>query len=154
MKNSFAVRQITAAESAELRRAVLRPGLPTGSALPGDDDPTAVHLGAFDGRALLSACLIFPEDCPWLPGEPAWRLRGMASDPLHRGAGAGTAVLREAVRWASADSATVLWCLARATAVDFYRRNGWAAFHTLFDTDLGPHLKMWLGLAPLRGQAP
>jgi GNAT superfamily N-acetyltransferase len=143
----LSVRRITAADSRELRRSVLRPGLPIGSTLPGDDEPGVVHLAAYDGDSLLSACLIFPEECPWLPGEHAWRLRGMATDPQRQGSGAATAVVAEAVRIASADSATALWCLARATAAGFYRRNGWTASHTVFDTELGPHLRMWLRLA-------
>jgi GNAT superfamily N-acetyltransferase len=148
MKTSLSVRQVTAADSRELRRSVLRPGLPSGSVLPGDDQPGVVHLAAYDGDNLLSACLIFPEQCPWLPGEHAWRLRGMATDPQHLGAGAGTAVLGEAVRIARQDSATAMWCLARETAVGFYRRNGWTAFQTMFDTEIGPHLRMWVRLAP------
>ena len=148
MKASLSVRQVTAADSRELRRSVLRPSWPSGSVLPGDDEPGVVHLAAYDGNNLLSACLIIPEECPWLPGEHAWRLRGMATDPQRQGLGAATAVLDEAVRIATADSATALWCLARATAVDFYRRNGWTAFQTVFDTDLGPHLRMWLRLPP------
>lgn len=146
MKTSLSVRQITAADSRELRRSVLRPGLPSGSTLPGDDEPGVVHLAAYDGDNLLSACLIFPQECPWLPGEHAWRLRGMATDPQRQGSGGGTVVLSEAARIAGADSAAALWCLARATAVGFYRRNGWTAFQTMFDTDLGPHLRMWLRL--------
>ena len=116
--------------------------------MPGEDQPGVVHLGAYDGEELLSACLIFPEPCPWLPGEHAWRLRGMATDPQRRGTGAGSAILREASRIAVADGATVLWCLARETAVGFYLRHGWTAFQTLFDTDLGPHQRMWLRLGP------
>jgi GNAT superfamily N-acetyltransferase len=150
----LSVRQIPATESRELRRSVLRPGMPSGVEQPGEDQPGVVHLGAYDGKTLLSACLIFPERCPWLPGEHAWRLRGMATHPQHRGSGAGTAILREARRIAIADGATVLWCLARETAVGFYRRHGWTAFQTVFDTDLGPHLRMWLRLGPASDPAP
>ncbi len=116
--------------------------------MPGEDQAGVVHLGAFDGEVLLSACLIFPEPCPWLPGEHAWRLRGMATDPQRRGAGAGGAILREASRIAIADEATVMWCLARETAIGFYRRHGWTTFGPVFDTDLGPHQRMWLRLEP------
>jgi GNAT superfamily N-acetyltransferase len=154
VKESLSVRRIPAAETRELRRSVLRPGMPSGVAQPGEDQPGVVHLGAFDGDDLLSACVIFPEPCPWLPGEHAWRLRGMATDPRHRGSGAGTAVLHEAKRIALADGASVLWCLARETAVGFYLRHGWTTFDMVFDTDLGPHQRMWLRLAPAAGTAP
>jgi GNAT superfamily N-acetyltransferase len=144
----LAVRQISAAESRELRRSVLRPGQPSGTEQPGEDQPGVVHIGAYDGEDLLSACLIFPEPCPWLPDEPAWRLRGMATDPQRRGAGAGTAVLHEAERVARAAGASLLWCQARETAIGFYLRHGWTPFSTLFDTEIGPHQRMWLRLAP------
>lgn len=122
--------------------------MPAGAEQPGEDQPGVVYVGAYDGNDLLSTCLIFPEPCPWLPGERAWRLRGMATEPEHRGSGAGTAVAHEASRIARADGATVLWCLARETAVGFYLRHGWTTFSGLFDTDLGPHQRMWLRLAP------
>jgi GNAT superfamily N-acetyltransferase len=150
VKTSLSVRRIPGAESRELRRSVLRPGLPSGVELPGEDQPGVVHLGAFQGPVLLSACLIFREQCPWSPEEHAWRLRGMATDPAYRGSGAGTAVLREAGRIAVEDGASLLWCLARETAVGFYLRQGWTTFSTVFDTDLGPHQRMWLRLGPAR----
>lgn len=135
---------------------MLRPSWPAGSILPGDEAAGVVHLGAFaeSGAAagqLLSSCLIFAEPCPWLPdlaAARAWRLRGMATDPAHRGQGAGTALLAAAEQIAGADGATVLWCLARAGAVDFYRRQGWQPVGELFDTELGPHRRMWRELAP------
>lgn len=129
-----------------MRRSVLRPGHRSGSEQPGEDQPGLVPLGAYDGQTLVSACLIFPEPCPWLPGQPAWRLRGMATEPARRGTGAGSAIVREARRVARADGASVLWCQARVPAVGFYVRHGWTPFAGLFDTDIGPHQRMWLWL--------
>jgi GNAT superfamily N-acetyltransferase len=148
------VRRITGAESRELRRSVLRPHLPSGSELPGEDQAGVVHLGAFEGQALLSACLIFPEQCPWLPGERAWRLRSMATDPQHRRGGAGTALLDEARRIVDADGASVLWCHAREPAAGFYLRHGWTPVGEVFDNDLGPHRRMQLWLRPAPDPAP
>lgn len=125
---------------------MLRPQLPVGAPMPGDDLAGVVHLGAFSGSTLASACLIFPEECPWRPGEPAWRLRSMASAPELRGHGFGALVLAEAARTAQDRSAEILWCLARESAVGFYLRYGWQAHGELFDTDLGPHQRMWLDL--------
>lgn len=138
-------------QSMELRRSVLRPALPPGSPMPGDDEPGVIHLGAFDGSTLASACLIFPETCPWQPGRAAWRLRSMATDPGLRGKGFGSLVLDEAERTARTRAAELLWCLARDTAIEFYRRHGWTGHGPVFDTDLGPHLRMSIELAASAG---
>lgn len=140
-------RMIDPLESMELRRSVLRPNLAPGSALPGDDMFGVVHLGAFDGSTLASACLVFPEPCPWQPRRTAWRLRSMATDPDRRGAGFGALVLAEAERTARSRSAEILWCLARDSAVGFYQRHGWISYGPVFDTDLGPHQRMWVDLS-------
>jgi GNAT superfamily N-acetyltransferase len=71
----------------------------------------------------------------------------MATEPRRRGTGAGAAVLRESERIARADGAALMWCLARVTAVGFYLRHGWTTFGEVFDTDLGPHQRMWLQLS-------
>ena len=140
------VRVLDPSESAELRRSVLRPALPAGSALPGDDVAGAVHLGAFDDSTLASACLIFAEPCPWRPGLPAWRLRSMATDPAVRGGGFGALVLAEAARIAKQHGARILWCLAREGAIGFYARHGWQGHGALFDTEFGPHQQMSIDL--------
>jgi GNAT superfamily N-acetyltransferase len=137
--------------SRELRRSVLRPNHPLGALLPGDDQADVVHLGAFAdtgaGRVLASACLIFPQQCPWLPERDSWRLRSMATDPAWRATGAGSEILSAARHIVTRAGADVLWCLAREPAIAFYRRNGFVEFGELFDTELGPHKRMWQELA-------
>ena len=135
-----------------MRRTVLRPALPADAPLPGDDETGVVHIGAFADGALLSACLVFAAPCPWLAGKRSWRLRSMATYPHARGRGAGAVVLAEAARIAGANGAEVLWCLARETAVGFYRRHGWAATGELFVAAGLPHLRMWLELAAAGSQ--
>jgi predicted GNAT family N-acyltransferase len=111
--------------------------------MPGDDDAGVVHIGAFLDDELISACLIFPEVAPWLNSRIGWRLRSMASVPNRNGIGGGTAVLAEAVAIATAAGADVLWCHARESAIGFYRHAGWVAEGSVFDTEIGPHLRMW-----------
>jgi GNAT superfamily N-acetyltransferase len=146
MPSPFDTRRITAADSRELRRSVLRPALPVGAELPGDDREGVVHLGAFRGDLLVSTCLICPEECPWQPGRTAWRLRGMATAEEHRGTGAGAAVLTEAAAVARAERAELLWCQARTGAVEFYRAHDWRVHGEVFENEVGPHLRMWLPL--------
>jgi predicted GNAT family N-acyltransferase len=139
---SWQVRITDADTTRELRRAVLRPHLPSGSELPGDHEPGVIHLAAFDGDDPVSACLIFPEECPWLPDRSAWRLRGMATDQLRRGTGAGAALVAEAQQLALASGTPLIWCLARMTAVGFYQRQGWVVTGDEFESVGVPHLRM------------
>jgi GNAT superfamily N-acetyltransferase len=137
--------------SRELRRSVLRPHYAVDAVLPGDGEADVVHLGVFAdtdaGLVLASTCMIFPRQCSWLPEAEAWQLRSMATHPDWRGTGAGTEILRGARAIATEAGATVLWCQAREPAIGFYRRNGFVEFGELFDTELGPHRRMWQQLS-------
>lgn len=136
----------------ELRRAVLRPHLAPGDALPGDDVPGVVHIGAIDDDgAVLGSCLIFPSACEWRPEAPAWQLRSMATAEPARGRGIGRAVADAAVESARRRGAAILWCHARETAAPFWLAAGWSNRHpdgdpaqVYIDADTGlPHREMW-----------
>ena len=135
----------------ELRRAVLRPGWPVGSAMHGDDNPDAVHLAAFDedGR-LVATCLVLPRPYPLRAELPnAWQLRGMATVPELRGQGIGAAVLAAAVAAIRVRGGELVWCDARTSAVAFYRQHGFVAEGEEFlHAESGiPHVRMWQSLA-------
>jgi GNAT superfamily N-acetyltransferase len=140
-----AVREVTPAETADLRRRVLRGGRPV--ALPGDDEP-AFHLGAFDeDGVLLGTGNVRRDPAPWDPGAPAWRLRGMATDPAHRSRGVGALVLEGLVAHARAEGGGLLWCNARIPAQAFYERAGLVARGEPWeDPEIGPHVVMWMPL--------
>jgi GNAT superfamily N-acetyltransferase len=134
-----------------LRRAVLRPGLAPSQPMPGDDVPSAVHIGVTDvDGAVVGTCFVFPEPCPWRPDElPSWHLRQMASAPDRRGQGIGALVLAGAVDYVRSRRARLLWCNARETAVGFYARYGFVGHGELFlDTEHPvPHLQMSFDLS-------
>lgn len=116
---------VDAAVTSELRRAVLRPNWPPGTAMPGDDDSAAVHLAARIGTAeVVGACVLLPRPFPPRPDEPAWQLRGMATAPHAQGRGVGRAVVVAAIAQSQARGARLLWCEARAAAVAFYESQG------------------------------
>lgn len=138
----------------ELRRSVLRPNLPPGATLPGDDVPDAAHFGAIDDDgAVLCTCFVYPDPCPWLPDAPAWRLRQMATAEGLRGRGIGGQVVEAAAEYVRARGATVLWCNARERAVAFYRRHGFVGHGEIFTDERHtiPHLRMWRSLPPVQG---
>jgi len=134
----------------ELRRTVLRPGLPPDAPLPGDELPDAVHLAAVDGEQVIGTCFLYPEPCPWLPDRSgAWHLRQMATAEDRRGQGVGAAVLTAAMREARARGGELLWCHARESAVWFYRRYGLRPHGEVFTDDRHPipHRRMWRELS-------
>lgn len=139
------------ARTRELRRRVLRPQLPPGSPLPGDDLPDGVHFGAVDDDDIvLCTCFVYPDPCPWRPGEPAWHLRQMATDEEHRSQGLGGAVVEAAAAYAAQLGARVLWCNARERAVAFYERHGFVGHGAIFTDERHtiPHLRMARNLTP------
>lgn len=142
------VRRAALAEILPLRHAELRPGLPRATAcFDGDDEPTTLHVGAFDGTDCIGCASWM---CRRWQGEPAWQLRGMATraDRVRRGVGramleAGERLLREV------DDVRLAWCNARLAAVPFYERLGWQVVSDVFDVPtVGPHRVMTRRLRP------
>jgi GNAT superfamily N-acetyltransferase len=135
------VRRVQPAETAALRRAVLRGGRPV--PLPGDDDPNAVHAGVYDGEQLLATGNVRREPAPWAPDVPAWRLRGMATAEGHRGQGLGALVLDALVEHCREQGGGELWCNARTPARTFYLRAGFTEVgEEWVDPEIGPHVRM------------
>jgi len=135
----------------ELRRAVLRPNLPPGARLPGDQLSTGVHLAAVeDDGAVLGTCYVYPDPCPWQPErDGAWHLRQMATADGHRGRGIGGAVVEAAVEYVTEQGAPLLWCHAREPAVAFYRAHGFRTHGGIFTDErhVIPHQQMWRELS-------
>lgn len=137
----FELRRVSALETAELRRQVLRGGRPV--SLPGDDDPTVFHIGAYDGDALVGTGNVRREPAPWAPDVPAWRLRGMATDPARRSEGVGALVLAALVEHCRDNGGGELWCNARTPARQFYARAGFTEVgEEWVDPEIGPHVRM------------
>lgn len=125
----------------DLRWRVLREPLGLGRGterIAADFDPGTVHLGAFDGESRLVGCASL------IPADGGLQLRAMAVDPLRQKSGVGAAILTLAAEIAQGQAQS-LWCEARAHAVGFYERNGWAIESDLFEVPrIGPHYRMRL----------
>lgn len=118
----FAVVEITADETHELRLAVLRNDTPNAIVtFPEDDLPGTLHLGVRDQDdhiIAISTWVVRP-----FHNEPAVQLRGMATAPHVQGQGAG-AMLLEAGCGRAAATALLVWARARDTALAFYLSHG------------------------------
>lgn len=134
-----AVESVVVSTIRPLRHAVLRPGQPpSASAYPQDDDPQTLHLAAYDDAGAVVGCATyFPEP---LDGEPAWRLRGMATAPAARGQGYAGEMLTRGLAELGDRGACLLWCNARTSAAGFYERFDFERRGAEFDLPmLGPH---------------
>lgn len=131
-----------------MRQAILRPGMPVESLVyPGDDSQKTFHRGTFDhtddGEGAL-VCIISMYDEP-VPGTdaPAWRIRGMATLPEHRGRGLGAALAEASIAHAHGIRRAPVWCNARTGAAGYYEGLGFARVGDEFEIEgIGPHFVM------------
>ena len=139
---------VTAGPIIDLRHRLLRAGLPRESAhFDGDDLPTTLHYAALcDERVVCCLTLLAST---W-EQEPAFQLRGMATEGPLQGSGIGRAL----VRYAMEDAATrrpemrFAWCNARVSAAGFYQKLGWRIVSEPFVIPTaGPHVRMVIELA-------
>lgn len=134
----------------ELRHLVLRPHQrPEELLYPHDEDPDALHLGAFEGDRLVAVASITREPPPGSDDERAWRIRGMATLPGDRGRGIGGRLLVACLDHARTHDASMVWGNARITALAFYQRHGFASVRGPYDLPgIGPHHEVRLALRP------
>ena len=143
--SSIEVRPIAAAEVVAVRWPILRPGFPRESAIfDGDEAPGTIHLGGFVDERLCGVASIYPARLPErLEVAAAFQLRGMATLPEVRGTGVGRELLAACESAARTRGASLIWCNARVSAAEFYRRHGWQVLGTEFDIQtVGPHYRM------------
>lgn len=135
----------------DLRRRVLRDGDPDAEvAWVVDDLPTTVHLAVVDvsaegdGQTDVEVLAV----STWIVTDEGLQLRGMATDPDHRGSGAGSLLLAAGVEHARAHGQDRVWANARVAALGFYERHGFAADGEIFATpDTGlPHRRIHLAV--------
>jgi len=128
--------KISAADTHDLRRRVLRAGDPDAAVeWVGDDESDTFHLGIRDGSGgvvAISTWLHRPDSVE--PAAQATQLRGMATDPDHAGRGLGTRLLAAGIERCRSRGDTVVWANARVTALGFYERAGFTVVGAVFET--------------------
>ncbi|MFP5487179.1 MAG: GNAT family N-acetyltransferase [Acidimicrobiia bacterium] len=142
--------EITAAETHDLRRRILRAGTPSDVVTwDGDDESTTFHLGARSAEGELVAISTWLlRRYPDRPAEEAFQLRGMATDPARRGSGVSARLLLAGLDRCTAAGATLVWARARVPALSFYERHGFSPIGPEY-TDLTTGLRHRDILRPL-----
>ncbi len=139
------VRFIAPQETLELRSKVLRNNLPvTDCVFPTDEVDGAFHLGCFVEGQLVSIASFFPNQYKG-KSTPGYQLRGMATSTEQVGKGYGAKLIDFALSQLNATNATYLWCNARTSAIEFYKKKGFELVSSEFEIEgVGPHYEMIL----------
>lgn len=141
------VRFISSNDTLALRSEILRNGLPLADCIfPTDDIEGAFHLGSFFGDSLVSVASFFPNNYKDRKSA-GYQLRGMATAKDFSGKGYGAKLIDFAISQLNATEATYLWCNARTSAVDFYKKKGFELCSPEFEIPgVGPHHEMIINL--------
>jgi thiamine transport system ATP-binding protein len=120
--------ELSASETHDLRRAVLRVGTPTTEVdFAEDDDPSTWHLGIYsDSESRLLATSTWAQrNHRDFPDHTAIQLRGMAVVTNRQNSGLGSLLLTAGTAKARSHGAKILWARARDSALGFYLSAGW-----------------------------
>jgi GNAT superfamily N-acetyltransferase len=122
------VRPMTSLEVRPLRLEVLRAGMVNQTVhFDGDDDPTTIHLGAFDqDQNNVGVSTWMQRPFPLAEEHKALQLRGMATAVNVQGKGIGTLLLVAGQSHGREIGAHLIWANARDAALNFYNRHGYS----------------------------
>ena len=105
------------------------------------DDPQGIHFGLFDNNQLISVCSWFKE------GQKA-QFRKFATLTQFQASGYGTQLLKYIIQFSIRESVNILWCNARLSAVNFYKKLGFTETPIRFSANGHDFVIMELLLEP------
>ena len=122
------IRPMTFLEVRPLRLEVLRAGMVNQTVhFDGDDDPTTIHLGAFDqDQNNVGVSTWMQRPFPLAEEHKALQLRGMATAVNVQGQGIGALLLVAGQTYGREIGAHLIWANARDAALNFYNRHGYS----------------------------
>ena len=156
--NDATLIELSAEETYDLRRRVLRVGTPsTAVQWQGDSLDTTTHLGVSGTDTIVAISTWLKSQSPDLDRPHAGvQLRGMATDPAARGHGYGSMLLLAGIDRARRSGADHVWANARSAVLDFYVAHGFEVMGTEFqnaETAI-PHRRILLCLPPAADTNP
>ncbi|MFN7825385.1 MAG: GNAT family N-acetyltransferase [Pseudobdellovibrionaceae bacterium] len=137
---------LPAKETHDLRHSVLRPAQPRSSVLyVGDDAETSFHLGIKFENQIIAVSTYHLESSPLFPNtERAYRLRGMAVEPLFRRQKMAERMFLFAEQELKHRDCDLLWFHARESAFPFYEKIQCHYASDMFEIEgIGPHKTMY-----------
>lgn len=137
------IRKISAPETYEIRKDVLRENIQLTEKMDGDFDKDTIHLGVFINNELGCVATFMQHNSKHF-NSSQYRLRGMATHRKHQFKGLGKRILMEAERILLDKGVDVLWCNARVFAIKFYENCSYKIIGKQFNVHLvGPHFVMY-----------
>ncbi|WP_346318708.1 1-(5-phosphoribosyl)-5-[(5-phosphoribosylamino)methylideneamino]imidazole-4-carboxamide isomerase [Chitinophaga sp. YIM B06452] len=137
---SIQIRNITTADTLQLRRDVMYPTWPLDRVtLPHDAD--GLHYGLYADGRLVTVVSLFIE------GDSA-QFRKLATAADQQGKGFGKQMMQHLLEVCRSQGISTLWCNARESALTFYRQLGFTVFSDRFFKDDLPFFKMKIPVEP------
>lgn len=133
--SEISIREIRPEDTYPIRQQILRPGRPKEEVqFSGDTDKSTLHLGAFVDNRLVGIASFVKNPHKDFDEQEQYQLRGMAILPEARNKQLG----KQLLQWAEAflkeqRQVNFLWCNARESAVDFYRKNNYRTHGDYFE---------------------
>ena len=139
------IKKVNAFDIRKTRHRNLRQGKPfSTTTYKKDNEKKTFHLACVYNNVTISCATFYPEKNKFFPNEKSYRLRGMATDTEYRKRGIGKKIMLQAFEEIKKKEGTLLWCNARLTAVEFYKKLGLQTIGKEFDIlDIGPHYLMY-----------
>ncbi|WP_293297212.1 GNAT family N-acetyltransferase [Pedobacter sp. UBA4863] len=131
-----------------LRSKMLRNGAPLNACVfPTDEIQGVFHLACYPNEnEIATVATFFPQNIEGRGGQ-GYQLRGMATDTTFFGKGCGAMLIKYAVNYIKEAKAEYIWCNARTSAIDFYKKQGFKIVSEEFEIPgVGPHYNMILNL--------
>lgn len=115
MNPTFTIEQITPELTWEIRQSELYPGFPI-SEIKLKEDYYGLHFGLFTDNKLVSIVSVFDKEADKV------QFRKFATLKAYQGQGFGSALMSYILDFVTQQGKTSIWCNARLTATDFYKK--------------------------------
>jgi GNAT superfamily N-acetyltransferase len=123
----FSIHAVSTEHVLPLRRSILLDNQADPCRFRGDDDQTTLHLAVCNDARIIATATVCREALPGSQSDTAWRLRGVAVEPLARGYGFGRTLIKLCFEHARRHGGRLAWCTARESARGFYEALGFAS---------------------------
>lgn len=140
----FIVKKISATDTYSIRHFVLWPNLPI-SEVKISEDNDATHFGAYVDSKLVGVISLFCD------GEN-FQFRKLAVLNEYRGYRIGQKLVYECIVASQKHQAKILWCDARCSAIDFYKKIGFRIDPKIFIKNNKDYQKAYFDLHELQSK--